>query len=84
MHEHSLSPTSIEGCVRKAKRLSIADLKFCGQAARYRTTTCFEYHSFAYVDSDRAPLAANYLRDFKCIIAQPASSIEDLFASGQL
>src|SRR5262249_5292777 len=72
-HEHPFSPTGIEGCVGEVKRLSIADLEFRGQAARNGTTTCFEYHSFAYVESDRAPLAAHYLRDCKCIIPQPAS-----------
>jgi hypothetical protein len=49
MHEHAFSPTGIETCVLETKRLGIADLKFCRQIEAPRTTTCFEYHGFAYV-----------------------------------
>ena len=34
MHEHPLSPTGIKSCVRKAKRLSVADLSRSGRHPR--------------------------------------------------
>src|SRR3984885_470919 len=84
MHQHPLGATGIEGCVREAKRLGIADLEICGQFERLGTAARFAYHGFACVDADGAPFAPHQTGDFKCIVARPASDIEDLLAVGQL
>ncbi len=84
MHQHPFSATRVEGCIREAKRLGIADLEVRGQIERLGTAACFEYHGFACVDADGAPVAPHHSGDLKCIVARPASDVEDLFAAGQL
>ena len=76
VHEHPLSPTGIESWVREVKRLSVADLESAGKPRATARRRASSITPSVTVDSDRAPLAPHYLRDFKCIsspIPHPAS-----------